>query len=179
MVKRDNGGIVGIRKKLLIFIGIGYLLLGIIVVLASFRGITGFIIAENLSGDIGKILGIVFFVIGILVLMNSRSYKEYDNIAKKIYEKLGERNAYGHHVENIDYIERFVAGGNISKSDVNKVIMEEVSSGRLDKDRSTISISMNRDRLREVLENYGGRIKKSVRERLEELAIGRTPVGVR
>ena len=58
-----------IKRKLLRIIGAGYLVLGIIVILASSRGITGFVIFEDIPSGVGYVLGIVFLIVGVLVLM--------------------------------------------------------------------------------------------------------------
>lgn len=73
-----------IKKKLLRLVGIGYLLLGIVIILGSFEGITGFVIADGLSGGAGWFFGLVFLGIGIGLLMNREAE---GGLVKKIKEK--------------------------------------------------------------------------------------------
>ncbi len=61
-----------IKKRLTIFIGIAYLLLGFIVILQSFRGLTGFVIFEDVPQQIGWLAGVASIVVGIIVIAVSR-----------------------------------------------------------------------------------------------------------
>ena len=73
-----------IKRKLLRFLGVGYLFLGFIIILGSFKGITGLVIADEITGGAGWLIGFVFFGIGIIVLMNRETE---GGLIKKIREK--------------------------------------------------------------------------------------------
>ena len=61
-----------IKRRLAIFIGVAYLLLGFIVILQSFRGLTGFVIFEDVPQQIGWLVGVVSIIVGIIVIAVSR-----------------------------------------------------------------------------------------------------------
>jgi len=63
----------GRKIKLSSIIGIIYLLLGIIILLNSFSGITGFVIFEDVNVKWSSVLGVVFVLIGILIIMISQT----------------------------------------------------------------------------------------------------------
>lgn len=89
-----------IRNQLLIFIAIGYLLLGAILILSSFRGITGFSIAENIGYNSIRIIGVAMIVIGILVLQAERGSER--GLRTIIRTKNFEKAIKGHNMEEIE-----------------------------------------------------------------------------
>ena len=80
MIKKSEG----IKRRLLIIIGIAYFVLGACVMLSSFQGITGFLTYTGISGQIRGILGIVFLLIGIFVLITSRKEVEEGELERSI-----------------------------------------------------------------------------------------------
>jgi len=56
-----------IRGKMLVLVGIGYLLLGFVLILSTAR-ITGLVVVGNAPEGLGYALSIVFIVVGILVI---------------------------------------------------------------------------------------------------------------
>ena len=61
-----------IRGKMLVLVGIGYLLLGFVLILSTAR-ITGLVVVGNAPEGLGYALSIVFIVVGILVIMSGRT----------------------------------------------------------------------------------------------------------
>lgn len=61
-----------IKKRMVRLIGVAYLLLGFIVILQSFRGITGFVIVEEVPQTIGWLIGLAFIAVGIFVIASSK-----------------------------------------------------------------------------------------------------------
>lgn len=59
-------------KRGLRILGILYLILGIIILLNSFSGVTGFVVFEDADVSGSGFLGVVFVVIGILILMAAK-----------------------------------------------------------------------------------------------------------
>jgi uncharacterized protein YjeT (DUF2065 family) len=81
-----------LKKRLLIFIGLGYLLLGIIVLLMSFSGITGYVAFEgDLGRNIGGAVGFVFVVVGILVLMARDKESNLEKNIKRLKKEVKNR----------------------------------------------------------------------------------------
>ncbi len=103
----------------------------------------------------------------------------YDDIATKVYETLILKHAYGHHTESIADIEDWASGGRISKSEVNEVIQEEADQGRLKIVKNSVSVSMDRKKLEEIIDTYGDSMKTAARDEFEELKNGKIPSGVR
>ena len=83
-VRRNDSGIAAIKRRLLVFIGVGYLLLGFFVILINNRGITGFFVFEGLGNGIGKIAGIVFVLVGVLVLTVSTLERNKESGLKEL-----------------------------------------------------------------------------------------------
>ncbi len=61
------------RKRTLNIIGIFYIILGFVILLTSFKTITGFAIIENLQTKISSILGLIVVSIGLSVSIVSRN----------------------------------------------------------------------------------------------------------
>ena len=59
------------------------ILTGIVLILNSFSGITGFVVAESLGKSVSSILGLVFVIGGVLVFMSGRSLSEILSDATK------------------------------------------------------------------------------------------------
>lgn len=169
------------KKKILWIFGFLFILFGISLLLNSFQGITGFVISEDVSVEVGGVIGFTFMLVGIFLILSVRiDERKYHDVASRIYQTLGSKGAYGHHTENIEDIERWVSGGNISKKDIKSVLKSEIYARRLNyDDKGGISITRNREKLEEILGYYGENIRDEVRKRLEELSRGRTPLGVR
>lgn len=62
------------RKK--VILGIVFLVLGIIFLLNPFSGITGFVIFESITKNASSILGLTFFIVGLLLILIGRAEKE-------------------------------------------------------------------------------------------------------
>ncbi len=78
-----------IKKRLVRLIGFGYFLLGAIIIFISFRGMTGFVVLEEIPESAGYVLGIISFVVGILVLMSSEDLdKKINRLKKEVDERL-------------------------------------------------------------------------------------------
>src|SRR3989344_5811606 len=60
-----------IRGKMLVLVGIGYLLLGFVLILSTAR-ITGLVVVGNAPEGLGYALSIVFIVVGIVVIVSGR-----------------------------------------------------------------------------------------------------------
>ena len=117
---------VRIKRKLVRLIGIGYFLLGCIVILISSENITGLVISENFSGTYGQILGIVFIVAGILIFLSARKrYNEFKgrdslrrhNEEARFYAQQDYTEEYGRHPNNPklrNYIRRLHERGKLS-----------------------------------------------------------------
>jgi predicted membrane channel-forming protein YqfA (hemolysin III family) len=73
--KEDVSELGKLKRRLLTFLGLGYLLLGIIVVLMGFRGITGFVILGDVGGEVLGIVGVVIFLVGALVFSTALKEK--------------------------------------------------------------------------------------------------------
>jgi S-adenosylmethionine/arginine decarboxylase-like enzyme len=147
-------------RRALMISGIAFLFIGFVVFLNSFQGITGLVVLEGVDVQKGYYVGGFFVIAGlILVWMAHRvvyNTPEYRDIAGRIYDKLGTRNAYWHHTEKITDIEKAAAGEKITPRKAREVIMREVEEGRLNLYKDSISISRNREKLEEVLNRYGG-----------------------
>jgi len=65
-------------SMLLRVLGVVYLLLGFLIVLNSFQGITGFVVFGDASIGWGGFLGVVFVLIGVVILFVSGREKEGD-----------------------------------------------------------------------------------------------------
>lgn len=59
-------------KKVFIFFGILFFLIGVTVVFNSFQGITGFAVYENIDLDAGFMVGVWFILTGILLAVYRR-----------------------------------------------------------------------------------------------------------
>ncbi|MFH1802046.1 MAG: hypothetical protein ABH864_01185 [archaeon] len=57
------------RKKGLIFLGVLLVVLGAVLLLSSFSGMTGFAVFEGVSSKVGGVVGVVFVLGGLGVLM--------------------------------------------------------------------------------------------------------------
>ena len=57
------------KKILQSILGILFIFTGIVLILNSFSGITGFVVFENISKNTGSIFGIVFIVVGALLFV--------------------------------------------------------------------------------------------------------------
>ena len=148
-------------------LGIISFLIGCVFVLNSFSEITGFAITESFGKGMSSILGLVFILGGIVLFLLERESK-YNEIAGMVYELLGRRGSYGHHTENLGHIERQVSGGGISPKEVRKVINKEAEKGRLHTKKG-ISLNQNPKKLGEIIDKFGNRIHKNIRERFFQL----------
>ena len=63
-------------RKINLVLGWIYLILGIVILLNSFQGITGFVVFSDASVGWGWFLGLVFVVIGVVVLAAGREDEE-------------------------------------------------------------------------------------------------------
>jgi|SRR3989338_2747055 len=171
------------KKGFYSVLGILLVVAGAVLLLNSFSGLTGFVVLEDVNKNVSGVLGIVLVLGGIGVLMARAHHNRfYSEIAARIYDGLGTRNAYGHKTEQISVTEsRIAAHGPFRKGDVENVISKEIESGRLvlDKSRQAVSISTNPERIEEIVDNYGGMMKDTVVDRLKELEERRLPAGVR
>lgn len=171
------------RKDFWRYFGFLLMVVGIVLLFNSFSGITGLVIFENIKKEAGGILGVVFVIGGIGILMSRARYsRAYNEIAARVYESLGTRNAYGHKTEQISVTEsRIAAHSPFDKREVHSIIKREIDSGRLvlDKSGNAISISTNPQRLEEIIKYCGPKMKDTVVDRLRDLESGRLPLGVR
>ncbi|MBU0466268.1 MAG: hypothetical protein KJ718_01575 [Nanoarchaeota archaeon] len=172
-----------IRKRSFGVLGVLFVVLGAVLLLNYFSGITGFAVVEGEGGEVGSILGALLLFAGIAILMaRAHHNRYYGEIAARVYETLGAHDAYGHKTEQTAVIEsRIAAHGHFNKRDVGNVIDGEIESGRLllDKSGHWISITTRPEKVREIEQRYGDRIKDTVVDRLRELEGRRLPAGVR
>ena len=171
------------KGKLCSFVGLLLLAVGTVFLLNSFSGMTGFVVLENVGKGASGVLGIVLVLGGILMFMaRAHHHRFYEEIAVRVYDSLGTRNAYGHKTEQVSLTEaRIAAHGPFDQSDVRNVINREIESGRLllDKSGYAISITTRPDKVEEIGRIFGKRMRKDVLDRLSELERGRLPAGVR
>lgn len=172
-----------IKNKGLEFFGFLLVALGTFLLLNSFSGITGLAVVEEIGRTVSSVFGAILFIAGVGILMARAHHNlHYGFVAARVYESLGNRNSYGHKTEQISVVEsRIAAHYNLDKRTVGNVIEEEIGSGRLvlDKSGRAVSISTRPEKLSEVVERFGSRIKDTVVERLNELKGRRLPAGVR
>ncbi len=115
------------------YFGIFFIILGAVLLFNSFSGITGFVVFEDVKKEVSGILGAVFVIAGIGILTSRTHHVRFhDEIAARLYEILGTRNAYGHKTEEISVMEsRIAAHGSFDKREVKNVIKREIESGKL------------------------------------------------
>ena len=78
------------KKRVVRIIGFVFLVFGIILLLNSFSGITGYVIFKDVGKGVGSILGLVFVIGGLVLLMAEREGAESGLVKKtrKIKEEL-------------------------------------------------------------------------------------------
>jgi hypothetical protein len=171
------------RKDFWRYSGFLLIIIGIVLLFNSFSGITGLAIFEDVKKEASGLAGAVFVIGGIGILMSRAKYgRSYNEIAARVYDVLGTRNAYGHKTEQISVTESKIAAHSpFDKRAVQRVILGEIESGRLLRDKSgqAISISTKPERLEEVIRYCGSKMKDTVVDRLRDLEGGRLPLGVR
>jgi len=64
------------RRKGFFVLGVLLIAVGFVFLLNSFYGMTGFVVFEDVSGRVGWIVGILFFVAGVVFLVGSRGKAE-------------------------------------------------------------------------------------------------------
>lgn len=170
------------KKRVMKYLGLFFLVIGFIFILNSFFGITGYAIIEDASKGTSSILGYVFIVIGT-VLFLARRRVDYNIVASKVYERLAIRGAYGHHTETIDNLTKWVSGGRITPIDVKGAIESEIKAERLypdvkSKGRS-VSLPLTTNKLEEIIRNYGSNFPKEVQDRFRDLINKKQMEGVR
>ncbi len=70
------------KKRGLIIWGILYLVLGVVILFNSFSGLTGFVVFSGADIKWGSVLGVVFVVIGVLVLTARKEWSKLEEISK-------------------------------------------------------------------------------------------------
>ena len=106
----------------------------------------------------------------------------YRRIAGMVYNSMVTQAAYGHHTTEIDDMERRVVEKltSIKRKTVRDVIDHEIELGHINKHHGTsISITMERSKLEDIIKNYSDNIKENVKARIEDLKKGKIPAGVR
>lgn len=169
------------RKRWLGYVGTLLIVVGVVLVLNSFSGITGFVVLEDFGREVSGILGFVLVLGGVGMLMARAHHDRYHSrIAARVYEMLARHDAYGHHTENASVLEGSVAK-KFDRRDVDNVVRSEIAAGRLVLDKSTtaVSISTSPEKLVEIEDLYGRLINPAVLERVDQLRHGHLPAGVR
>lgn len=99
------------KKRMIRYLGILLVFIGVVITLNSFQGITGFAIYEGIFGNAGQIIGIVFLFFGILLLIAEglEDRADVQNVAK--YPKLKSRyiapsKLEGEGIDLLDYLSR-------------------------------------------------------------------------
>ena len=79
------------KRRLARAIGFAFLLVGLVIILASVPGITGFAVFDGAPSGAGFVLGIVAFLVGIVMLSSSRKIEEKESAletAVSVYDAL-------------------------------------------------------------------------------------------
>jgi hypothetical protein len=106
-----------IKRRVLKLIGFGYLLLGIIIWLFSFSGITGFVVYGDANLNLGWFLGVVFFIVGVVVLMAGR--KKKSELEKIIRSEAHNQSHYQMLKKRLKYMQDYELEG-IDPKDANE-----------------------------------------------------------
>lgn len=112
-------------RKFKFYLGILFVLFGAVLLAGSFSGITGFAVFNELVGKVGvSFIGIVFFVVGVLLVVSSGTledvvnHHEAHNVAnyEKLKKKLRLREPWSHVKHLPDSVRASVLKGNKKKS---------------------------------------------------------------
>lgn len=85
------------KAKVMKNLGIFFFLIGVVLILNSLSGITGFIIAERVGTSVSGILGLVFLVVGVLLFVSGleKKVKPIKIIRTKQFQKAIKRHPQG------------------------------------------------------------------------------------
>ena len=104
-------------KRFLLFSGIFIFFIGVVLLLNSLLGMTGFIIFENISADFRRIFGSVFVILGLIIFLSGleNRVEKTKRQLKEILEsrKIGNYDELRRIAERMGYVIK--EGGNHSK----------------------------------------------------------------
>ncbi len=159
--------------------GIFLFLLGSFILLDSFSGITGYAVAEQVGKITSSIFGLIFILGGLGMFLSGGKINTYNKIVGGLYTTLATKSAYGHHTEKIKDVTNTLEKYGPQKI-VKKVIKKQIKSGYLNSiEDDSVSLTMDTNKLEEIIKNHGKKISDEALKRIIELKEKKAMSGVR
>ncbi|MBU0760295.1 MAG: hypothetical protein KJ600_03980 [Nanoarchaeota archaeon] len=132
------------KKRFVKILGILLIVIGIVVLLDTFTGITGLVVLEDIGRTAGSVIGIVFVLVGVLVFMSGaapRGISELETVLGQVVPSATPKNSVI--LLDADFVkwmnERYERGGRMELNDnyfgdfdteLNDAVAKELSSRR-------------------------------------------------